>query len=303
MKNRKKDWFLFSFYSLAAAYTHYYALLAVTFLYVMLIVYEIWKKGEHWERIMMICFAAVVFYIPWLLNLLRAFGRTAENWWLEQIPEFRYCIQYLFSSKISFWYVGIWGMGIFVLFYNTYVKKRENYEFTFFIFSGLVSIIGTISAGEIISLLWRPMFQMKYVYVVAGVAWFIFGLVIDRLKKNNIWTVGILMITFVIGVPNYYNWIKNDIECKLGTQKILENTKSMEVTDVLLTNSEHLNWTMLEYYYPDNECVFTEKDLAEEDLGNGDWLFWNEELEELSGYKIAEGYLGPYNYIYVYKIE
>lgn len=302
-ENTKKAWVCFSIFSLAAAYTHYYALLAVAFLYVMLIVYEIWKKGYTWKRTLLVCTTAIILYLPWLFKLFQAFGRTADNWWVEEVPNFRYCIQYLFSSKQSLLYVGIWGLGMLVLVYNTYFRKKISYEFTFFIWSGLVSILGTIGVGELVSILWRPMFQMKYVYVVAGIAWLMFALVIGQIKGSSIWVTGILAVTFVIGIPNYCNWMKNETECKLETQVILEATKDVKDTDVLLTNSEHLEWTILEYYYPENECILLKDKFENIELKNADWLFWNKELEEMNECKVAEGYLGPYNYIYVYDLS
>ena len=302
MFNKKKNWILFSIFSLAAAYTHYYALVAVAFLYVMLIIYEVWKKGQTWKKTLAVCVAAVVVYLPWLINLLQAFERTANSWWVEEIPKIRYCIEYLFASKMSLLYVGIWGVGIVILFYNTYVKKKENFEFTFWILSGLISIVGTIGVGELVSILWRPMFQTRYVYVVAGIAWLTFGVAIEKLKGNTIWLIGILAITFVIGIPNYFSWVENDKEYQAGTQLILDSTKDMKDTEVLWTNSPHLDWTMLEYYYPDNEYLLIEDSMDGADYSDADWLFWENELENMAEYKVAEGYMGPYNYIYVYKI-
>lgn len=303
MNNNKKNWMLFSVFSLSAAYTHYYALVAVAFLYLMLVVYEIWKKGHTWKKTLAICVTAVAVYLPWMINLFQAFGRTASSWWVEEIPKIRYCIEYLFASKMSLLYVGIWSIGIVIFFYNIYMKKKENYEFAFWVLSGLISIIGTIGVGEIVSILWRPMFQTRYVYVVAGIAWIIFGIVIEKLKGSHVWLIGILAITFVIGIPNYFRWIENDKEYQLGTQLILDRTKDMEDTDILWTNSPHLDWTMLDYYYPDNEYFLIEKKEVKMDYNNADWLFWENELEDMNEYKVAEGYMGPYNYIYVYKIK
>lgn len=302
-KKEKKNWIIFSFFSLAAAYTHYYALVAVAFLYAMLIVYEIWKKGITWKRTLTVCLMAVVAYLPWLINLLQAFGRTASDWWVEEIPKFRYCMEYLFASKISLLYLGIWGLCILILFYNTYMKKRGNYEFTFWVISGLISIVGTIVVGEVVSLLWRPMFQTRYVYVVSGIAWMMFGLAVEQLKGKQIWLAGILSITFIIGIPNYYRWVRNDREYQVSTQLILDSTKEMSSTNVLWTNSPHLDWTMLEYYYPDNEHILLESGLNNTECSVGDWLFWEEELMELKEDKVVEGYMGPYNYVYVYRVS
>ena len=306
----KKNWVCFSLFSLAAAYTHYYALIAEAFLYIMLIVYEIWKKGKTWKKTLSTCIIAVIVYLPWLLNLLRAFERTADSWWVEDIPKFRYCIQYLFSSKLSMLYVAVWAVTVVLLFYRTYIKKQLRTEWAFFVWTGLISICGTIATGIGISVLWRPMFQLKYVYVVAGVAWLVFGLAISQLNKNKLSVFFILILTFIVCIPNYFNWVGNERKCQLSTELILDYTSAIEGEDTLLTNSEHLDWTILEYYYPKNECVYLEKDeLLLECMGKANWLFLNKELEEIipkaeeKAEKIVEGYLGPYNYVYVYRIR
>lgn len=297
--NRKRDWGYFWLFSMAAAYTHYYALIAVAFLYIMLIVYSIWRKKGLWKRVLCICVLAVLCYLPWLFALLSSFGRTADNWWVNEIPAFRYCIQYLFSSKLSLIYIVFLGIGLLSLIYNTYYKKNNHYEEAFFVLSGLSCIIGTIAVGEIVSIIWRPMFQTRYVYVVAGIAWLLLAVLMNEIKGRRVWFIGIFGITLFVGIPNYYNWLENDKEYKFSTQNVIEQTQDVNEGDVIITNSEHLEWTILKYYYPDCEIYLYDE---ERTIADVEWVFWNREIECERLNKIVEGYIGPYNYVYVYSV-
>lgn len=58
---------------------------------------------------------------------------------------------------------------------------------------------------------------------------------------------------------------------------------------MLYSNSVHLNWTLLEYYYPNNAHAHKQEVL--DVLENNDeeiWLFWNQELTENERVKIEE---------------
>ena len=300
-REKQRCWMKFFLFSLASVYTHYYALVAIAFLYLMLIIYEIWKRGITWKKTLSVSALLFLCYLPWMVYLLGAFGRTSDDWWLQEVPKISYCIEYLFSSKISKVYVLIWGICFMVLMINTY-KKKVSEGYAYAVTAGIVCIAGTIMAGQAVSLIWRPMLQLKYVYVVSGIAWLTFSILLKNLKYEKIVILLILGITWIVGIPNYYQWTVKELQYTKETNHILNHTQTMQENDILVTNSGHLEWTILEYYYPENEC-FLEEEISAYDLEYGDWLFWNTELEEYEDKKVAEGAMGPYNYVYVYRME
>ena len=89
----------FVLFSLAAAYTHYYCLISVAFFYVTLLVLAIFTKRLSRIKIAVTYVCTVVGYLPWFFILLKYFMSVKENFWIEKIPTFGSCIEYLLSSQ------------------------------------------------------------------------------------------------------------------------------------------------------------------------------------------------------------
>lgn len=104
-------WVAFCVASLGAAYTHYYALIAVAFLYAMLIPLAI-KEKKYRARMLVSYVATILAYLPWLMILLNAFERTASSWWLESIPSAKDCIYTLLDNN----YILALAFGAILLF-------------------------------------------------------------------------------------------------------------------------------------------------------------------------------------------
>ena len=64
--NGKKDWVLYTFFGLASAYTHYFALVSVGIIYGMLFFAILIKKRELIKPWVITAIMTVILYIPWL---------------------------------------------------------------------------------------------------------------------------------------------------------------------------------------------------------------------------------------------
>ncbi|MCW5853825.1 MAG: glycosyltransferase family 39 protein [Anaerolineae bacterium] len=83
--NRRIDWTLFGLFSLAAAYTHYYPLLAVVLIHALMLVWGIWRRPV-WRRRYLVTAALVgLVYLPWLIPLSRQTRRVAGDFWIAEI--------------------------------------------------------------------------------------------------------------------------------------------------------------------------------------------------------------------------
>jgi uncharacterized membrane protein len=82
-RNRAVDYAIFILASLAAAYTHYYALIAVAFLYLVLMLYALIVRREILLRVVITWGLSALGYVRWLLVLLETFGRTSSGWWMR----------------------------------------------------------------------------------------------------------------------------------------------------------------------------------------------------------------------------
>lgn len=80
----RKNWILFAFFSLLAAYTHYYALLSMVFLYVGILIYFVAARYKKGLRNWLLCSCATAIgYFPWLPVALKQITSVNQGFWIE----------------------------------------------------------------------------------------------------------------------------------------------------------------------------------------------------------------------------
>jgi 4-amino-4-deoxy-L-arabinose transferase-like glycosyltransferase len=333
-KGNKGSYVLFVLTSLCAAYTHYYAMMSVAFFYLALLVLVVMKKLKL--RSLIVVYAATITgYAPWLLAMLGAFKRTSESFWMTGFPTFKEGCLYFFSSNKT-WYsclmlliafllvVGIVAFESKVITVQCAQKKTEitistPYEKltakSFWLVWGLIASFGTIVLGELISILIRPAFTLRYLYPVVIVMWLVFSVAISHFEWIKKYVAPILlMLTLLICTKQYvsvYRAEKSTTENCDATLKFMQSTIKDE--DVLLTNGSHLNWTVLECYLPEisHQYISAGYDAFDEDTTY--WLVWVDDLSEselewldAANYTPTEvyhvGVLGS-NYFHLYQLE
>ncbi len=100
-KTCKKHWFWFTLSSLAAAYTHYYALLVMCFLYAGIILYFICTKNKKGIISWLICaFCTIVGYLPWFPIALNQLFAVNAGYWIDTPTSRLAPLRELFYSAI-----------------------------------------------------------------------------------------------------------------------------------------------------------------------------------------------------------
>lgn len=270
-KNNTINYILFVTFSLAGAYTHYYALVSIAFLYIFIIVGALLKKLNI-KKVALSCVATIVLYLPWLGYLLKAVEDRADNYWITYIPTFKESIDYLFSYQIS---SGLWlvivGILLIAVVYETgmvkiYTAKHCKMNIVFstdnikcsnsflWIIAGLSSILGTIIFAIAISNIIRPFYVLRYIYPVSIIAWMILGVSVSKLKGSKIYTAIILGCMLITFLPSYEMKYINEKNANNVFRETLQETENrIDSNDIILTDVERVNWTFSIYYYPDTE--------------------------------------------------
>lgn len=327
-RNKLINWIIFLICSLAAAYTHYYALIAVAFFYIMLIPISL-KKKEHIKRVIIVYIVTVSVYLPWLSVLIRCFQKTANSWWLNEIPSIKDCMLFLFDNK---WIFFIFMISI-LLFFLTRISpfllryKKDNRilqriaqaytniihsEDTLWIFTGLLSIFGTMLVGLILSYMVRPFFVSRYLFVVSSITYLVLGFCLSQLNPKKYYCILLIIVLLCSTLPAYKMQYDNDITLNNSNTDFLQAVNPPSDA-TLYTNSIHLNWTLLEYYYPGYEHSYKPEMLETlENVEKEIWLFWNEKMTddekneiEKMGYfskMIHEGAFANGEYYYAYQV-
>ncbi len=97
----RKNWILFTLFSLLASYTHYYAVLTMVFLYLGLLIYYIVTHQKKCIRNWLICsIVTVICYLPFLLIAIFQIKESNGNWISE--PDSRLApLKELFYSEVK----------------------------------------------------------------------------------------------------------------------------------------------------------------------------------------------------------
>ena len=180
--NRKRSYVLFTAASLAAAYSHYYALIAVAFFYLVLMLYALIVRREMVRRVIVTWAVTVVGYLGWLVVLLKTFARTSSGWWLSWMPTFRQSFDAIFRGKYSrelfYTYVAVTCICMVLW------AVQKNTNLLFWSIAGTASVFGTIAVGVGVSHLFRPLYFDRYIYTAAVCAWLMVSVGVSQLRVS-----------------------------------------------------------------------------------------------------------------------
>ena len=297
-------WVLFCAASLGAAYTHYYALISVAFFYLMLIPTML-KNKRKMRRLAASYAVTILAYLPWLMILVHSFTRTKDDWWLEEIPSVKDCIEFV----LDYAWLAVVFAAVLVVF--VWQQKRLTND-VLWVLAGLLSACGTSAIGLALSHILRPFFIERYLFPVTALVYLLFGFCISKIQPHKLLAAGVLVMILLANIPAYakvYEWEKWKDE---ETSRFC-NTVKPAADAVIYTNNQHLYWNLMPYYYPGvaDEYITDVRDCL--DGRNEIWLYWRgDELDEdtlqmiqENGYTaecVYDGYFANAMY-HAYKLE
>ncbi len=100
---RISGYVIFTVSSIAAAYTHYYCIVSVSVFYLALLIMFL-KKKMLLKRLMAVYVLTIAAYLPWVvIGLSGSVKRTADNFWMTDIPSFQSTFLSIFSAGNLFY--------------------------------------------------------------------------------------------------------------------------------------------------------------------------------------------------------
>lgn len=192
-----KNWIIFAVCSLAAAYTHYYALMASGLINLFLMIYLILecaknkKFNANMKAFIVSGVIQIVLYIPWLISLFVQMGQVSQGFWInitfpDTIIEF-FTFQFTGNlgdtSYVNPIVAMFWSLCVTFYMIFLYVKdfkkskcdkvilKQEMKPATM----ALEVFLGIALAACIVSLvIWRPIIYARYMLCVIGLFMFFY---------------------------------------------------------------------------------------------------------------------------------
>lgn len=317
---KKSSWISMVLWALVAAYSHYYALVAVgIMLFCTGVAVWIKQRGKSWLKGLAAIVAFLVAYSPWLFFLFTAMKNVSNNWWMTDILGFDLSLNMVMGSDgISTFLLPLLVLLLAVLLFaesslfrfaekdgekSVRVQRPSVKEWSDETYSALVgafTIIGTMTFAYLLCYLMRPMLAERYLYPLSAVSIATLVVassrVIALLKKlgeevSMSWIeaagkavlVMFLGVFLVIGIGNYRNCSSLIWEQEAKTVETLaEIGEPEEDVQFISNNVKHLAWTVLYHYYPNNEIIAGDYNSTEGDK------FWYFNYVQLNEDNIAE---------------
>ena len=311
----RKTWAGMVLWALAAAYSHYYALVAVGIMMFFTGV-AVWIKyrGKTWIKGVLAIIAFFIGYAPWLYFFYAGLKNVSRGWWMTEILGLDRSLEIVMGGRrmngIVFPLLILFLVITLVADSSVFSVEKDGIHLqkpsvkkwsdkTYAMAVGACTILGTLVFAYLLSVVMAPMLAQRYLYPLSAVA--IVMLVIGSsrvlellaLLEKQSWKglellgrvilVVFLGIMFGMGIRNYRECYDSYEQQKTETDKTLDLIGTPTQDTKMVTNGvKHLGWTVLYYYYPDNEIVNGDYRQAEADS------FWYFTPNAMGGDSIAE---------------
>lgn len=213
---RMRHYAALTLYGLAAAYTQYFACVAVIMIYICLLAWFFMRhRLERREaasgniavtpdrdlhtslKKWVVCVAvSILGYLPWLFVLISQIHAVRENYWILPLTwrSIGGCVKFLMKPAFSTEWVNIaFAVVLFMLYllllaaraYRTYRAWRQDkdkgvkFEKFSYAAAGCIVLCGLVVFGFLASIVIRPIFVYRYMIPAMGCFWLCFALNLD----------------------------------------------------------------------------------------------------------------------------
>ena len=247
-------------YGLAAAYTQYFACVAVVMVYLyVLLVFMRRDRGRIREWFLWVGIS-IAGYLPWLLALYRQITTVRENYWILPLTwrSLGGCVKFLMKPAFAderlntvlavllfTVYIAIWGYQAVKLYHS----GRESERF-WFVTAGIGVLAGLVLFGFVSSFLLRPIFVYRYMIPALGCFWLSFALGVDYILCKPKIGIVVTILAVVIGLRDYRAFMGEE-EYKAVNMK--ETQKALSLIgpeDAVLYNFDQVQ-AVTGYYLPE----------------------------------------------------
>ena len=254
LEGKTKDWALFGIFAAAAAYTHYYALLAVALLGAILLAAMIIKK-KRLAPFMYTAAAVTLSYIPWLIKLLGAIGRVKGSYWIPQVTGevIQKVFTYPFSNKFFIPLIPTlpaigFLIALVIIGAGIYEQIREEDSGALMAVFALAVYLLTIVTGIAASWLIRPVLVERYMVPVLGL--FIIALAYGAAGLDWKLTPSVVAVILILAISGAQ--IRHTLSNRFnGPMREAVEALDVQPGDIFLHTDEHTIGTF-SYYYPDH---------------------------------------------------
>lgn len=266
----RKNWILFSIFSLMSAYTHYYALVTVGIINIALFLYflinnikqrnyevKYIKYSKNFKYSIISAIIQILLYLPWLGMFVKQVGQVSNGYWIG-FPNFIEIFEFQFTGnlgknihitkRVSYIFALILVMYMIYLFSKHWkeVKPARMAMRFYFIVFGTVGIISLIT----------PILYARYFLNITGILIFALAYVMSKdsskIRKGIIITL-ILIVSCVVNI----NLIK--INYDESNNKPIEFVESKVQSDDIIIIDNNGSGFVISAHFTNNEVYFWDR--------------------------------------------
>ena len=256
LESKKSKWIIFTLVGLAAAYTHYFALLSVALIYgYLLLAFLIWKRKEV-KKWFLMSIITIIAYSPWIAVWVWQLLKVAEEYVIPDITA-KTVISYFdwafntgtpFSTQI---YELLFILSAALLIRNI-VKKSEKGESVYALWMMSIPIL-TTTIGVIISELMNPIFNSRYVFPAMALLFLGFAIGLRHVNMISITILGCFLVSSFGSQYQETRYVEYRSTRVVETEAFFE--ENLQEDDLIVYNFTGYGF-IYEYYFPDNELIY-----------------------------------------------
>lgn len=253
----KNNWIKVIIFGQLAAYTHYFAALAVGVIYVSILFYFYKEKNKiQLKQWLIVVLINIICYMPWLIVLINQLLKVNSGYWIEPIT-INSIINYVYFifSPYSLYLPSVDFFGTFMLlaYFITIMcnlKLKKDNE-TAYALTGFLVLVITIFIGIVVSLISQPVFMERYILPMLGCFWLCFSILLAQIKNNKKIFSSILLIFLIISTIGTLNFITQQ-EMNTETMQNLEKQNMDIKSEDIIIHLYSQTYEIFKFYNPNN---------------------------------------------------
>lgn len=259
--------------AILAAYTHYYALLAVILIYAGMIAYSIvrYHCEQDFRRTLLKPLISlglfIIYCTPWNGFVIKMLISKNKSEWIQSVPSVGKALIYPYDAEL-FITIILSAVTLFLItavslaFFNVvkepfYLRVRISKEFIWWLYIGIATVILTITIGSVFSIIFKPLFTIRCMYPCIAIIWLILIACISKIKNRG--AIGLLLgvLVLIVQTRPYISTIKVE---RLNNTRITNTFdrlgKNGALTDSLVVyNGNELTIKSLDCYFPKSKSI------------------------------------------------
>lgn len=249
-KSDIKSWIIMALFTIVAAYTHYFAAMTAACIYLVLLIYLIKNNKEHIKYWLISVAVIVVSYLPWVPHLLSQMAHVHNGYWIPEITWESALLFYGYYGYNENVLIAILSLVILAAIIFMYMKEKSSFEKTDqnLILSGIAVYLGTITLGVLISFLFKPILDGRYLMAASSVLWLTIAIIISKLENKKMFYLSLALVAILLisGVANTVNTYDENYQKAIIQENYFNNITS-DNNSVLIISTTNDSTYFLSY--------------------------------------------------------